>query len=78
VVPRGREREKGLLRQKQQNSVGILPKNGHAGLRTKIVYCTTLYLNFSCIFNFCIQMYHTLKYCFNFSDFHVMFYFVQD
>jgi hypothetical protein len=39
VRRRGRERRKGLLRQKQQKSVVILPENSHAGLRTKIRCC---------------------------------------
>jgi hypothetical protein len=36
---RGRERRKGLLRQKQQKSMVILPENGHAGLRAKMGGC---------------------------------------
>jgi hypothetical protein len=36
---RGRERRKGLLRQKQQKNVVIPPKNGHGGLRTKMRWC---------------------------------------
>jgi hypothetical protein len=39
VRQRGRERRKGLLRQKQQKSMVILPENGHARLRTKMRYC---------------------------------------
>jgi hypothetical protein len=42
VRRRGRERRKGLLRQKQQKSVVIIPENGHAGLMTKI-HCCLLY-----------------------------------
>jgi hypothetical protein len=39
VRRRGRERRKGLHKQKQQKSVVILPENGHAGLRTKMRCC---------------------------------------
>jgi hypothetical protein len=39
VRRRGRERRKGLHRQRQQKSVVILPENGHGGLRTKMRYC---------------------------------------
>jgi hypothetical protein len=39
VSRRGRERRKGLLRQKQQKSVVIPPENGHGGLRTKMRCC---------------------------------------
>jgi hypothetical protein len=39
VRRRGRERRKGLLKQKQQKSVVILPENGHARLRTKMRCC---------------------------------------
>jgi hypothetical protein len=39
VRQRGRERRKGLLRQKQQKSVVIPPENGHGALRTKMRCC---------------------------------------
>jgi hypothetical protein len=39
VRRRGRERRKGLLRQKQQKSVVIPLENGHDGLRTKMRRC---------------------------------------
>jgi hypothetical protein len=35
----GRERRKGLLRQKHHKSVVILSENGHTGLRTKMRCC---------------------------------------